>query len=171
MAKTIVFWYVADHQSYIYVSLKAQCQWVQTQGDASMHRPGFFAVFVKEASYLFIEIKKSEPVSNRNQVRISPVKWSIPDSNRWPLQCECSALTRQSYFNPLPHSTLYQFLLYNILWFYYTRRHRPWPSLTFFPAAESECLLCFQSKCGNCKTLGFCKILLFILHIFKKCKR
>ena len=47
---------------------------------------------IPSAFYFFEIKKKSEPVPYRNQVRISPVWWSIGESNPWPLQCECSAL-------------------------------------------------------------------------------
>ena len=54
----------------------------------------WFCVLIGLASNVILleEIKKSEPVSNQNQVRISLAWWSIGESNPWPRQCECRAL-------------------------------------------------------------------------------
>lgn len=43
---------------------------------------------------------KSEPISDWIKVRIILIWWSIGDSNPWPRQCECRALTKHAYIRP-----------------------------------------------------------------------
>lgn len=49
---------------------------------------------------LFHDKNKSEPIANRRKVRIYSLWWSIGDSNPWPRQCECRALTKHAYIRP-----------------------------------------------------------------------
>ena len=82
-------------------NLRLRIKAVVRQGGSERAESRNFRLYHFAAILLQIKYKKSEPLADRLQVRISRVWWSIGESNPWPLQCECSALTSSAFCTPI----------------------------------------------------------------------